>query len=227
MSDPSSLIAVIIFGLIFFFLVVGNRAPKGKHRPSKKAHAKPNRQRQAKPDKLREYSANSWYSAKKGQFGEWIVIEEIKASLPKDDYYLMNDITLELGRGTTQIDHILISVYGVFVIETKHMAGWIFGNPRQKFWTQVFPTSKYRFLNPLRQNRIHIDALRKVTGFPGHYFVPLVVFTAQCELKTEMPENVLYRLDLIDYINEFDTPYMSRQEAREIAEILIDNAIAD
>lgn len=227
MSDPSSLIAVIIFGLIFFFLVAGNRAPKGKHRPSKKAHAKPNRQRQAKPDKLREYSANSWYSNKKGQFGEWIVIEEIKASLPKDDYYLMNNITLELGRGTTQIDHILISVYGVFVIETKHMAGWIFGNPRQKFWTQIFPTSKYRFLNPLRQNRIHIDAIRKVTGFPGHYFVPLVVFTAQCELKTEMPENVLYRLDLIDYINEFDTPYMSRQETREIAETLIDNAIAD
>ena len=57
--------------------------------------------------------------------------------------------------------------------------------------------------------------------------MPLVVFTAQCELKTEMPENVLYRLDLIDYINEFDTPYMSRQEACEIAEILIDNAIAD
>ena len=227
MSDPSSLIAVIIFGLIFFFLVAGNRAPKGKHRPPKKAHAKPNRQRQAKPDKLREYSANSWYSTKKGQFGEWIVIEEIKASLPKDEEYLMNDITRELGRGTTQIDHILISVYGVFVIETKHMAGWIFGNPRQKFWTQIFPTSKYRFLNPLRQNRIHIDALRKVTGFPGHYFVPLVVFTAQCELKTEMPENVLYRLDLIDYINEFDTPYMSRQEAREIAETLIDNAIAD
>lgn len=86
--------------------------------------------------------------------------------------------------------HILEHYSFVKGVDTTHMAGWIFGNPRQKFWTQIFPTSKYRFMNPLRQNRIHIDAIRKVTGFPGHYFVPLVVFTAQCELKTEMPENV-------------------------------------
>ena len=227
MPDPSSLIILIIFGLIFFFLVARIRTPKNKRRASRQKRAEPKFQRQAKPNKLREYNEDNQHSAEKGQFGEWIVIEEIKASLPKDEYYLMNDITLELGRGTTQIDQILISVYGVFVIETKHMAGWIFGNPRQKFWTQIFPTSKYRFMNPLRQNRIHIDAVRKITGFPGHYFVPLVVFTAQCELKTEMPENVLYRSELIDYINEFDTPYMTRQEAREIAEALIDSALAN
>ena len=44
------------------------------------------------------------------------------------DYFLMNHITLPLGDGTTQIDHILVSRFGVFVIETKHCKGWIFAN---------------------------------------------------------------------------------------------------
>ncbi|WP_339385147.1 nuclease-related domain-containing protein, partial [Vibrio paracholerae] len=38
--------------------------------------------------------------------------------------------------GTTQIDHIVVSKFGVFVIETKYMKGWIFGSKDQKQWTQ-------------------------------------------------------------------------------------------
>lgn len=54
-----------------------------------------------------------------------------------DDYVLLNDCTLPDDRGgTTQIDHILISPYGVFVIETKNYKGWIFGSAHQKKWTQ-------------------------------------------------------------------------------------------
>ena len=65
-------------------------------------------------------------------------------------------------------------------------------------------------MNQLRQNRIRVDAVRKVTGFLSHYFVPIVVFTAQCELKTEIREDVLDRSEQIDYNSAFDTPCMSR-----------------
>ena len=34
--------------------------------------------------------------------------------------------------GTTQIDHIFVSHYGVFVVETKNTSGWIFGNERDR-----------------------------------------------------------------------------------------------
>ena len=52
--------------------------------------------------------------------------------LPKEDYHLIKNITLPTGDGTTQIDHILVSRFGVFVIETKNMKGWIFGSAHQK-----------------------------------------------------------------------------------------------
>lgn len=42
----------------------------------------------------------------------------------------LHNITLRLEDGsTTQIDHVLVSTKGIFVIETKHYRGWIFANP--------------------------------------------------------------------------------------------------
>jgi hypothetical protein len=60
---------------------------------------------------------------------------------------------------TTQIDHVLVSVYGIFVIETKNMKGWIFGDERSAQWTQSIFGKKSRFQNPLRQNYRHVKAL--------------------------------------------------------------------
>ena len=61
-----------------------------------------------------------------------------------------------------------VSVFGVFVVETKNMGGWIFGSERNREWTQVFPNAeKYKFQNPLRQNyRLEFCILPH--QLPGH-----------------------------------------------------------
>ena len=48
------------------------------------------------------------------------------------DLYVPND-----KGGTTQVDHVVTSPFGIFVIETKHYKGWIFGKEHQRYWTQV------------------------------------------------------------------------------------------
>lgn len=63
------------------------------------------------------------------------VIKELK-KLDKNKYYVMNDITLPTEEGTTQIDHIVFSENGIFVIETKGHKGWIFGKENDRNWTQ-------------------------------------------------------------------------------------------
>ena len=55
----------------------------------------------------------------------------------KKGYYLFNDLTLETPDETTQIDHVIISRFGIFVIETKNFTGWIFGSENQKQWTKT------------------------------------------------------------------------------------------
>ena len=76
-----------------------------------------------------------WRSAKyKGQIGEKCV-SSILSTLPSN-YYLFNNIYLQNGTHSTQIDHVIVSPYGIFVIETKNYKGWIYGTKHGEYWTQ-------------------------------------------------------------------------------------------
>jgi Nuclease-related domain len=107
------------------------------------------------------------------------------------DYHLLNHVTLRLEDGTTQIDHVLVSRFGIFVIETKDYKGWIFAGPRDRYWTQVLYRTKFRFQNPLRQNHRHVRAIQELLDFPPPDVVrPVVVFTGDAEFKTDIPDGV-------------------------------------
>ena len=111
------------------------------------------------------------------------------------DWILLNDVLLPSGQGTAQIDHILVSPGGVFLIETKDMNGWIFGSPGQRQWTQSFAagrwsrkagitSKKFTFYNPLLQNEGHANALVNL-GIAGlRQLRPIVAFVGDAELKT-------------------------------------------
>ena len=115
-------------------------------------------------------------------------------------HLLLNNVTLPIADGTTQIDHILVADTGVFVIETKHYSGWIFGNPQEKQWTQTIYRKKSRFQNPLHQNYGHVKALRSLFDLPEDHFHSVVVFTAEAEFKTDLGPNVVRLADLIPFL---------------------------
>ena len=70
----------------------------------------------------------------KGRRGEKQVAA-LLAFLPKDKYKVINDLLIQRGGYSTQIDHVVVSVYGVFVIETKYSRGWIYGGEISEYWT--------------------------------------------------------------------------------------------
>jgi len=85
----------------------------------------------------------------KGKVGELAVAVHVKLYLKDPRYILLNDCTLpDEQAGTTQIDHILLSPFGIFVIETKNYTGWIFGGERQKMWTQKIYKKAINFKTP-------------------------------------------------------------------------------
>lgn len=55
--------------------------------------------------------------------------------LDKSKYKVINNVVLKSGDKTSQIDHIVISDYGIFVIETKNYKGWILGSENSEYWT--------------------------------------------------------------------------------------------
>jgi len=143
------------------------------------------------------------YKENKGENeGERIVKKTIKeSSLNKEEYHLVNNITIPTKEGTTQIDHILFTKHGIFVIETKNYKGWIFGKEDDYKWTQVLFKNKYTFQNPIRQNENHIKHLKKELHYlKKEVFFNIIVFTGESEFKRKMPENVMETKELINYI---------------------------
>jgi hypothetical protein len=134
--------------------------------------------------------------------GEALVSRAIQSNFKPPDYHLLNHITLKLKDGTTQIDHILISRFGVFVIETKDYSGWIFANAKQATWTQVLFRKKFKFQNPIFQNIRHVEAVRNALDFlPPSSIKSLIVFTGEAKFKTEVPAEVFTISQLIEHLH--------------------------
>jgi hypothetical protein len=126
------------------------------------------------------------------------------------DYHLLNHVTLRLEDGTTQIDHVLVSRFGIFVIETKDYKGWIFAGPRDRYWTQVLYRAKFKFQNPLRQNHRHVCAIQELLDFlPPDVIRPAVVFTGDAEFKTNIPEGVFTVAGFIGFVEGTTQEVMS------------------
>jgi hypothetical protein len=74
----------------------------------------------------------------KGKIGEY----KVKSTLEKlisDHYIQFHDlyIPIENGKKTSQVDHIVLSPKGIFVIETKNYKGWITGSEQSQYWNQT------------------------------------------------------------------------------------------
>ncbi|HIF9408857.1 TPA: NERD domain-containing protein [Photobacterium damselae] len=147
----------------------------------------------------------------KGIFGEYLV-NRLLSKLPESDYTLIKDVTLPTSDGTTQVDHIVVSKYGIFVVETKNMKGWIFGSARQKLWTQKIYRHSSKFQNPLHQNYKHIKALETLLGCSADYLHSVIVFIGDSAFKTEMPPNVTYARGSIRYIQQFNKVVFSDKD---------------
>ena len=168
----------------------------------------------------------SLMSSFKGILGETVINVAMWLKHEKNVYHRLNNITLPRANGgSTQIDHVIVSVYGIFVIETKNYKGWIYGSEKQRQWTQVFPNgSKFKFQNPLRQNYLHIKTLADLLALDISYFHSMIAFIGECELKTrdELPDHVLTG-GMVSYVKSKQNKILSEDEVKSIVEQINSN----
>jgi hypothetical protein len=126
------------------------------------------------------------------------------------DYHLLNHVTLPHEGETTQIDHVLVSRYGVFVIETKDFTGHIIAGLHGRHWTQVRPWGTFQFQNPIHQNYRHVCAVRELLDFlPASAIQSIVVFTGDAKFESTMPEGVFRLWEFLAYVEHQTTEVMS------------------
>jgi hypothetical protein len=148
----------------------------------------------------------------KGVLGEWLVRLSAKFFLDSKEYRPIHNVTLKTPNGTTQIDHIFVSRFGLFVVETKNYSGWIFGDEHQPMWTQKIFKKTSKFQNPLRQNYKHVKALETLLNLSSEKIHSVIVFVGGSEFKTKMPANVTYTGQYISYIKSKTEIFLSPSE---------------
>lgn len=114
-----------------------------------------------------------------------VILTLLKAGInPKA---IFHDLYIQKPSGEyTQVDVAVATRVGIIVFEVKDYSGWIFGNDRQKYWTQLlaYGKEKHRFYNPVMQNAGHIQAIRQC--LPQNSNVPIysvIVFFGNSEFK--------------------------------------------
>lgn len=160
----------------------------------------------------------------KGWFGETLLHKHLQLHLDKKLYIVLHDIMLPTDDGTTtQIDHIIVSRWGVFVIETKTYSGWIYGDEYEPQWTVVHFKRKDRFQNPLRQNYKHIATLSERLGISKEYFKTVIAFSGESKFKTEMAPEVMKFGDVADYIkNQSKDILIPPEQVQDVVDTILE-----
>jgi hypothetical protein len=158
----------------------------------------------------------------KGAIGESKVARQLR-KLPAEEYIVFNDVFIKTNIGSSQLDHIVISIYGIFVIETKYYTGWIHGNENSEYWTQTIYKKKTEFRNPIKQNWSHIFSLKEVlSDFKQIKYYPVVIFAGSAELKNIYSKTpVIYDYQLLQTLmNLSKIPVITITQVNHIADRL-------
>ncbi|WP_240252851.1 NERD domain-containing protein [Ferdinandcohnia quinoae] len=153
--------------------------------------------------------------------------------LDPEQYKVFNDVLIPLkNRKASQIDHVVVSAFGIFVIETKNYKGWIYGDSKSKYWTQVIYKRKEKLYNPLWQNYGHIKALQEYLGIENQeIYHSIVSFSNRATLKNkninEPNTSVIYSSRLVSTIHTCKNSKLTAVEVGRIASKLENITKAD
>lgn len=135
------------------------------------------------------------------------IVKNILSNLPEEYNVYKNLLLPSSKNGTTEIDHLVVSPYGVFVIETKHYYGTVMGDRDLKEWVQDTGLETKYFPNPLDQNYGHLKAVQEVAHVRFEDMISIVVFAGEAEIpdinSSLKNEYVIEECELLDLIGFF------------------------
>lgn len=149
----------------------------------------------------------------RGDIAESRVRRVLAAGLQRNLYTVFDNLRLSAGGGIVEVDHVVVSKLGIFVIESHYARGWVSGSEVQDRWTQRSLLGATRFDNPVHRNRLQVEALQRCTGFPAAVFHPLVVVVGHRGFKQRPPPNVVTAETLLPWIRRQTRQILSPEQA--------------
>ncbi len=159
------------------------------------------------------------YLPLKGKIGE-TKLKAYLATLNKDKYKILSDILLINDDTSSQIDFLILSVYGVFIVESKNYSGIITGSDYDKQWTQRLGKNTFHFMNPLHQVYSQSETLKKILDKPNFEIIPVIVFSINADLKVKTNQKVTYLIQAKQYIKSFEKEIYTQAEIERFEDII-------
>jgi|GEM_PF-408848 len=131
-------------------------------------------------------------------------------------YRPFHDVAFQAREGAVHIDHVLVSPFGVFVIESMDERGEIAGKAFDPDWTRTFRGDTAKFSNPLRPNFNRKLALGNLTGIGEDKLFSVIAFTDEARFAHPMPDNVTRGKGLADYVASRNTPLLTASDIETV-----------
>jgi hypothetical protein len=195
---------------------------------------------EAPPEKAKT-AVSKQVAVRKGEIGEYKIDIQLD-QLPKDCRYL-SDLLIKNPKaklGYSQIDHVVLTPYGIFVIETKNYQGTIYGGKDRKTWSV---NGKFKMMNPFVQNYGHIKALASLIDQKYQdFFISIVSFTKRSTFKVDLDyrkiasnELIVYDIELSEFMHrkisvlkiQHKEPLLSEREISMIYDVFSNADIKD
>ena len=185
---------ILVLGIAIAIAISGgNKKNKNKETPI-------NNKNKSENDRLNELNRKIFAShfgfGEKGDTGENIIEYDL-INLP---FYkkIIRNAYIPYNGGTSEIDLIMLTEYGIYIIESKNYSCWIFGSEKDRNWTAKYINKTNTFYNPIKQNDGHIKALTNYLQITDNGINSLIIFGGGAELK-KVPKNTKKRQIIYDY----------------------------
>ncbi len=167
---------------------------------------------------------------------EWQAFREVKAGITGQKgetavarqlallgWPALHDVILADSRGLTQVDHLVLGLDAILVLETKAYAGFITGSPHSQEWTQHLAAGATRtsFQNPVRQNHRHCSAVAEIIGNSSVLVRGTVVSAGKARFDDALAGAVVPLDDLAAIFVPADGPRADRTALRVAWERLV------
>jgi len=146
------------------------------------------------------------------------IASQIKRHLDPNQYWCISDVAIRTRELTVIVDHIIVSAFGIYIIQEKDFIGTVEGQASHSLWVSKRLSKEKRFQNPLVNNRESLALLKSCYGHTDNLYHSLVVFSGKGKFKNAMPGNVRTEHDFIDYIKSKQEQIMLPGEAKLIKE---------
>jgi hypothetical protein len=136
----------------------------------------------------------------------------LDSSLEKRRYSVLHDLLLPSGGGTFHVDHLVLSRWGICVIDSIHRSGWISGTEVQARWQQKSWRGTTRFDNPIHVNYLEMQALERLLQLPASRFLPMVAWSGHKGFKKGIPRGVVEVKNLVGRIRSLNREMLTSEE---------------